>query len=641
MLNRLGRRLDEAQACFEQALRLRPDSALVLNNLGAVLLAKANQSEQAMHCFRRVLALEPQSASAHNNLGIALQLLGQLDASEQSLRQAFALQPDLADAHRNLGGLLRDRGRLDEALACFEKLLTLAPGSVDAHTLLLFTLDYHPELSSEQIYAAFRRYDQLMGLPWRTQWRAHDGNDRTLGRRLRVGYVAATFYQHSCGYFLEPLLAQHDKAAVEVFLYAHQTQNDELTLRYQGYADHWVDSECLSDEALAERIRADRIDVLVDINGQTAGNRLTVFARKPAPVSLHWLDFGYTTGLSAIDYYLSDWPSVPAGSEALFSETPWRLDGPALAYRPHPDMGQVSPLPALSNGYVTFGTLTRSVRINHRTLRVWSQILQRVPNSKLLIDSHDFRHAAMQDDLAERFAKHGIGRERLLIGYHSPPWDTLRSIDIALDCFPHNSGTTLLESLYMGLPFVTLAGRPSVGTLGSAILTGLGRTDWVAHSEDEYTTIAVALAADWPQLVAIRASLRAAMQSSPLMDEVGFARRVEAAYRQMFALWAQRPQSEPAAALAASQPAAGAPALWPELPTPSQIEAMLQSGQAAAAQQQLQQITASLMAQQQLPQAQAMARLITANFPNDVFGWRVLGGVLNQQGLAAQALLPL
>ncbi len=195
-------------------------------------------------------------------------------------------------------------------------------------------------------------------------------------------------------------------------------------------------------------------------------------------------------------------------------------------------------LPAQDRGFVTFGTLTRSVRINHRTIRVWSQILQRVPGSRLVVDSMNYRDQSMRAALLDKFSAHGIGPERLEIGFHSPPWDVLRGMDIGLDCFPHNSGTTLFESLFMGVPYVTLAGRPSVGRLGSSILHGVGHPEWIARSEDEYVDIAVALASDLPTLAALRAGLRAQMQASALMDEPGFARKVEAAYREMFSRWA-------------------------------------------------------------------------------------------------------
>ena len=336
---------------------------------------------------------------------------------------------------------------------------------------------------------------------------------------------------------LEPLLAHHDKTQVEVYAYAELFGEDDLTDHYRSHADHWIPTKGMSDEALAERIRSDGIDILVELAGHTAGNRLLAFARKPAPVSLSWLGYGYTTGLSAIDYFLTDAVMTPKGSEALFSEQPWRIATPVFTYRPAAGMGEVGDLPAAQRGYVTFGTLTRSIRINHHLIRVWADILKSVPNSRLVIDSLNFKRPAMQESLAARFAEQGINRERLEIGFHSPPWDVLRGIDIGLDCFPHNSGTTLFETLAMGAPYITLAGRPSVGTLGSSILHGAGHPEWIAGSEGEYVAKAVELANNRSELASIRASLRGQMQSGSLGDETGFARKVENAYRSMWKIW--------------------------------------------------------------------------------------------------------
>jgi len=353
-----------------------------------------------------------------------------------------------------------------------------------------------------------------------------------------VGYVSPDFRNHSCSNFLEPLLAWHDKSVVQVYAYAELRREDGATARYKNYVDHWVPTRGMTDAALAERIRADGIDILVDLAGHTGGNRLGTFARKPAPVSVSWMGYGCTTGLSAIDYYLTDATSAPAGSEECFSETPWRLPM-SWVYRPigAAHMGEVNELPALRNGYVTFGTLTRAIRVNHLTVRVWGELLKRVPNSRLVINSTSYKDAQTQDELAQRFVDQGIARERLVIGCDSPPWDVLRSIDIGLDCFPHNSGTTLFETLYMGIPFVTLTGRPSVGGMGGSILRGLGRPEWITSTETEYIDTAAALAQDLGALAQLRAGLREEMQASLLMNEPAFARSVEDAFRQMFIQW--------------------------------------------------------------------------------------------------------
>jgi predicted O-linked N-acetylglucosamine transferase (SPINDLY family) len=298
----------------------------------------------------------------------------------------------------------------------------------------------------------------------------------------------------------------------------------------------------MSDAEMAGRIRQDRIDVLIDLAGHTDNNRLMVFARKPAPVSLHWLDFGYTTGLAAIDYYLADESIIPAGTELLFAEKPWLVHNPSFVYRPTAGMGFVSPLPAQRCNFVTFGCLSRAVRINHHTIRVWSDILRRVDNSRLVLNSGSFKDPGMQQVFMKKFIDRAIDPARLSIGYDSPPWDILRDMDIGLDCFPHNSGTTLYESLYMGIPYITLAGRPSVGRLGACILTGAGHPEWIASTEEEYVELATRLASDLPGLARIRSGLRKQVQESPLMDEAGFARKMEEAYRTMFAKWCEEQQ---------------------------------------------------------------------------------------------------
>lgn len=534
-----GRFID-AEACLRRALEILPNYAEAYSNLANIQWDQGRLPEAEASC-RRALELMPDSPEMFSNLGNILKDQGRLNEAEESCRRALELKPDSAVAQGNLSSTLIAQGRLTEAEDSCRRALELDPYYAEAHSALLFILNYHPDQNGEAIFEAYREYDERFGIPLRGEWRMHS-NGRETNRRLKVGYVSPDFRNHSVRHFLEPLLAYHDKEAVEVYAYAELAREDGVTDRYKGYVNHWVPTIGLTDAALAERVRADGIDILVDLAGQTAKNRLGVFARKPAPVSISWLGYGYTTGLTAIDYFLADGAMVPAGSEGLFAEAPWHLTTPGYTYRPAEGMGPVSPLPAAERGYITFGTLTRAIRINHRTIRVWSEILKRMPGSRLVIDSSNYKDTTTQTNLTEKFAVHGIGRERLEIGFHSPPWDMLRGMDIGLDCFPHNSGTTLFESLYMGVPFVTLAGRPSVGRLGASILEGVGHQEWIARTEDEYVEIAVALCSDLPQLANLRTGLREEMKAGPLMNEPAFARKVEAAYREMFAKWCEKNQ---------------------------------------------------------------------------------------------------
>ncbi len=556
-LNAKGR-VDVAIESYERAVALDPEHASAHYNLGLALL-DSGDIERVVRLFRTAVRLrdafpqawlglglaqeargdfdaaigsygeavrvKPTYAEAHSNLGLLYKQRGRLGEARESYDRALAIAPDDADIRLGLASLFQERGEIDAAISAYREALRLAPDHREGHGSMLFTLNYHPDMSAEDIFAAYRHYDARFGLPLRPAWRPPD-NDRNPKRRLRVAYVSADFNHHPVRHFLEPLLAHHDRNAIEVWVYAELARDDAVTARYRRYVDQWVQTIGMSDEALAQRVRADRIDILVDLAGHTAHNRLGLFARKPCPVSVSWLGYGYTTGLSAVDYYLTDAASVPASGDTLFAERPWRLATPGYAYRPAEGMGEVGPLPAARRGCVTFGTLTRSVRINYRSIRVWSEILKRVEGARLVIDSRNYLDADMCTALGEKFAAHGIDRDRLELGGHTPPWDVLRGMDIGLDCFPHNSGTTLFESIYMGVPFVTLAGRPSVGRLGSSILIGAGHPEWIAHSEEEYADMAVALATDLPKLASLRAGLRAQMQASALMDEPGFARKV-------------------------------------------------------------------------------------------------------------------
>lgn len=534
-LSRRGE-LVPAEVLLRQAVRQRPRLNAGWFNLGIVMRAQA-RFDDAERAYRCALNVGGDDVGVLLNLGGLLQEMNRLSEAEECARKVIGIKADSATAHIQLGVILKDQGLLTESMQLLRQAMALDPRGPGALSTLLFVANGIPDMDPQERFALYQEFDQSFGLPHRPHWRLH-GNKRHTARRLRIGYVAPVFLAHSCQRFLEPLLANHNHERVELFAYANNYElDDEVTDRYRNYVEHWCDTRDLSDDQLSARIRADGIDVLVDIAGQTKGNRLSVFARKPAPVSLHWLDSGYTTGLTAIDYYLTDAATVPPGREDLFSETPWRLPRSPFAYRPDANMGPVSLLPALERGYITFGTLTRAVRLNTRLIAAWAQLLHRVPHAKLVINSPNFSQADTCELWIQRFTKLGITADRLEIGHQSPPWDVLRGMDIALDCFPQNSGTTLLESLYMGLPFISLAGTPSMGTLGASVLTALGRPEWIAHSEEEYIDKLVALASDVPALAQLRSGLRVEMEASPLMDESGFACDVEDAYFAMFQRW--------------------------------------------------------------------------------------------------------
>jgi len=526
----------EAVECFEGATTIKPDYPHAHNDLGNALLAMGRSKEAIKH-FKQALVYAPNSAGMHNNLGGAYVRTGQLEEAKLCFENALELKPEFAAAYNNLGNLHQELGEFEQAYSSFGKALLADPLYTEAFSNMLFTMNYDPNKTGEEIFEHYRAYEDRFAKPHYAQIKPHQ-NDPDPARRLKIGYVAPTFYKHSASFFMMSLFDLANRSDFEIFAYADLTKADKYTDQYRANCDHFILTAGMSDKALAERVRADGIDILVDIAGHAKGSRLETFALKPAPVSLHWLDFGYTTGLSAIDYYMGDEGITPADQDHLFGENEvWRMDGFSAAYRPGDNMGEVSPLPALSNDYITFCTLSRSVRINDKTLRVWAEILKAVPGSKLRVDSRNFGTQLMCDELTRKFENLGIGADRLILGFNSPPWDVLREIDIALDCFPHNSGTTLYEHLYMGNPFVSLYGRASVGTLGCTILRAGGFGEWAAQTEEEYIDIAVRLASDVDALAQTRSTLRAKMQASPLMDEKGFVERFEKGYRQMWQKW--------------------------------------------------------------------------------------------------------
>ena len=560
---------DNALVLFKEVLELHPQHATAHSSVSAAYL-DVGEYELARRHTLIALDINPALTDARFNLAVVYEKLGLHGEAFKAYMDCFDNHGGSADAlcgaasarhqqfdylgaialHQkceglapglvnNLIGLARSYAQLgmhDEAFRVHQKVFALDPRHQLAWSNYLFAANYSPQLSGDERLELYRKYEQTFALPLKQEWRPHL-NEASLGRRLRVGYVYSEFTKHSARSFLLPLLEHHDRSGFELYAYSDVKHEDDVTAHYRTLFDHWVHATGRDDQWLTNRVREDRIDVLVDLAGHTGGNRLLVFARKPAPVSLHWLDYGYTTGLSAIDYYLTDEVTVPAGGDRYFSERPWRLPRIALAYRPISDMGDVSELPASERGYVTFGTLTRAVRINDGVVDAWARILRAVPGSRLVINSRNYASAQFVEETCDRFARLGIERGRLEVGHTSPPWDLLRGIDVGLDCFPHNSGTTLIESLYMGIPFVTLKGTPSIGTLGASILDSVGLNEFIAHDVDQYVSVATSVAADLGWLKVLRSSLRSRVQASAMMDEAGFAREVELAYRKMWKLW--------------------------------------------------------------------------------------------------------
>ena len=527
-------RLEEALQCALRMLRHAPADYRCYMLL-CVGLSRLHRSSEAISAGRRAIELAPHNAEAHAAVGDALNAENRFFEARRAYETALTYDSGHRKSRVNLCKVLIDAGDVEAAETSAREAVNAFPTSPSGYSNMLFAANYSPNKTPEEVFASYQECDRQLYQPLRKKWRPHN-NARHQDRKLKVGYVSPDFRQHAANRFVEPLLEHADRARFELYAYAELTNEDDVTRRLKPHFDHWIPTATMDDTALADRIRADEIDVLIDIAGHTKGNRLGAFARKPAPVSATWLGYVYTTGLGAIDHIVTDAIMAPPGTEHVFSERPWHLRS-NLVYRPHSGMGAVSELPALENGHITLVTLTRAIRINHRTIRVWSEILKRLPTARLVVDSSSYSDQSMRAALAARFADAGIPAHRLHIDFRTPPWDVLRACDIALDCFPHNSGTTLVESLYMGIPYVTLASRPGVGRIGGSLLSAAGCDDWIAHTEDEYIEKVVALASDLPRLAEIRRGLRQRLEESILMDEIGFTRDFEAAIQGMFKNW--------------------------------------------------------------------------------------------------------
>jgi len=454
-------KLDEAVAAHRQAIRIdHPNMASSHCNLGNELMGQG-KTDEAVAAYRQAIAIKPDFAEAHSNLGNALFGQRKLDEAVVAYRQAISIKPDFAEAHSNLGNALTGQGKLDEAIAAYRQAISIKPDFSKAFSGLLLCLNYDDKVTNGQLFAAHREWDERYGQQAPT-FDTYD-NDRDATRRLRIGYLSPDFREHSVAYFVEPLLRGHDRQKVEVFCYAEITRPDSVTTRLQGLADRWLMTVGLSDQRLAERIRSDGIDILVDIAGHTAGNRLLVFARKPAPVQVTWVGYPNTTGLKAIDYRLVDAVTDPAGEADVWaSEALVRLEDGFLCYRALRDGPEPTPPPCLKTGTVTFGSFNNPAKVSTATFDAWAKLLSRLPQARLILKGISFADADTRASFLARLGDRGVAADRIELATWLPgPAEHLalyHRVDIALDPFPFNGTTTTCEALWMGVPVITLSG---------------------------------------------------------------------------------------------------------------------------------------------------------------------------------------
>ena len=367
--------LSDAETGFRHALAINPALIVAYSNLGLAHHARG-RLDDAIQCFERALAMDPDFVAARANLGTSLRAGRKLDEAITQYQRVLTFEPHHADALSNLGNIFKDQGRLDDAVLQYRRALSVRPEFAAAYSNLLFSSIYDERLSSAELFAAHREWDKRYGLVL-GQPRSYP-NDRAHDRRLKIGYVSGDFRRHSVAYFVEPLLRAHDRAAVEVFCYAEVASPDDVTERFKTLADHWRTTVGLADEAVADQIGRDGIDILVDLAGHT-GNRLAVFARKPAPVQVTWLGYPHSTGLSAIDYRLVDNVTDPTEDASPSSEQLVRLGRTFLCYGPPTDAPPPALPPCLARSTITFGSFNNPTKCSAATIETWAQVLRRVP----------------------------------------------------------------------------------------------------------------------------------------------------------------------------------------------------------------------------------------------------------------------
>jgi protein O-GlcNAc transferase len=573
--------LDEAVRYFQQATRIKPDYADAFNNMGNAFLWK-DELDDAVASFRAALVLDPCCAEAHNGMAHALERQDKLEEALGACRSAVGLKPDFADAHNQMGTVLLRQEKLDDAVRCFQEALRLEPDFVEVHnnlgcahlrlgrldlartsfehafrlrpqmtsvqSNLLFCLNYDPEADPQAVFAEHRRWGRLHALPPAPP----HANDPAPGRRLRIGYVSPDFRGHALARYFEPVLAHHDPDQVEVFCYAEVAQADATTARLQKMAHGWRRTYMHKDAQVADCIRGDAIDILVDLAGHTGNSRLGVFAHQPAPIQATWLGYMNTTGLTAVAYRLTDAVLDPPGEPVCDTEELVRLPGGMCCFAPPPDAPPVSPLPALRRGHITFGSLNTLFKLNARVFDLWSQLLQALPTARLLM-LRDTLAGTAQEYIRRQFKDRGIASERLELRQGSAASGYLRvygEIDISLDTFPCTGGVTTCESLWMGVPVISLRGVRPAARNSAALLARVDLGDWAVDTAEQYQSLALQWTNDLTGLARLRAELRD-RTAATLCDAKRFTRELEEAFRTLWRRWcAQNPGGRPASSLA-------------------------------------------------------------------------------------------
>lgn len=536
-LKDLGR-ADDCLKPYRRAIAINPDYADAHTNLGLALQGLGRTEEARSH-YQTAVRIEPGSATAQTNLGNALMDLGQLDEAALHHRRAIEIDPKFAEGHYNLGNSLKDLGQVDTAIAHYRTAMSIRPDYADAHSNLLLTLHYLDCPASDLFaeHKAWNDHHAEAAAPATAGPDARSDRDR----RLHIGFVSGDLRKHSVSYFLQPLFSAYDRKRLTVTCYSNARlhHEDHVTAELRQLVDGWRQIAHLDDQTASEQVRADEVDILVDLSGHTKGNRLGVFARKPAPVQATWLGYPDTIGLTAIDYRIVDDMTDPKGvADDLSVERLVRLPEGFLCYAPLADAPAVAPSPGKSRDHIVFASFNNLSKISPDVVAAWAQILNAVPESELLLKGRSFSCDAVRRHYLSLFEAQSIAPERLSLLERSPSTQDHLALygraDIGLDTFPYNGTTTTCEALWMGVPVIAMRGDRHSARVGASVLTQIGLPDLVTDDVEGYIDTAVALARDSDRLDGLRENMRSRMQASPLLDATGFAKKMQQAFEDMW-----------------------------------------------------------------------------------------------------------
>ncbi|MBF0589039.1 MAG: tetratricopeptide repeat protein [Magnetococcales bacterium] len=529
---------EQASQHYQQARTLQPQNPLPHHNLGLIYLKNSLWEEAADH-LKQALKLDPNHQISWRELGVVSLELGRMDEAIGQFGQALILDPHDFMAHNNLGNALKDQGNAEQALNAYRQSLALVPDHPVSQSNVLLCHQYDPKITAAKLFEIHHT--------WATQWADHLPHLVRRGVRcspadgpLRVGILSADLRQHPVGTLLLGWLEHRASACrpLEIHIFSDTKGEDAVTARLRQASDGWTQTRHLTDPELAEAIEQRGIDILFDMAGHTAGNRLRVFARRPAPMQISWAGYVGTTGLKAMDFLLADRHYVPEGESALYTETILRMPHCYAVYRPPVEPPQAAhPAPCIQKGFVTFGALQNPIKINHEVACRWAEILAAVPGSRLVLQYHFMTHPENRKRILKPMTALGVDAERIDFHDRTDPQSLLtryQQIDIALDTFPYSGGLTTCEALWMGVPVVTFPGRSFAGRHAASYLHGAGLTETIARNATHYVEKAIALGHDPRRIAELHAKLRQQTAASPMADPSTF---TKALHQQLYQAW--------------------------------------------------------------------------------------------------------